>query len=108
MTKKFGLKHLNDIPSFEIEKYRKKRKDSGKADATMNCELQALRDLLNKAIAWRKGQHNPVTQVKLRKEENSRVRFLSKGKDTSLLRACRPNLRAVVIAALNTGFRRGE
>ena len=59
-------------------------------------------------IAWRKAQHNPVTQVKLRKEENSRVRFLSEEEETSLLHACGPNLRAIVVTALNTGFRRGE
>lgn len=91
-----------------IEKYRKERKDSGKADATINRELQALRHLFNKAIAWRKAQHNPVSQVKLRKEENSRVRFISEEEETSLLQACGPNLRAIVVAALNTGFRRGE
>ena len=108
LTEKFGLKHLNDISSFEIEKYRKERKDSGKADATINRELQALRHLFNKAIAWGKAHQNPVSQVKLRKEENSRVRFLSDEEETCLLQACGPTLRAIVVAALNTGFRRGE
>ncbi len=108
LTAKFGLKHLNDISSFEIEKYRKERKDVGKSDATVNRELQALRHLFNKAIAWRKAQHNPVRQIKLRKEENSRVRFLTEEEEASLLETCSSNLRAIVIAALNTGFRRGE
>jgi integrase len=108
LTEKFGLKRLNDISSFEIEKYRKERKDAGKADATINRELQALKHLFNKAIAWGKAHENPVTKVKLRKEENSRLRFLSEDEENALIMACAPSLRAVVLAALNTGFRRSE
>ena len=108
LKKRFGLKRLNDITSFEIEKYRKDRKDAGKADATINRELQALRHMFNKAIAWGKCQHNPMKQVKLRREENTRLRFLSNEEETKLLDACAESLRAIVVAALNTGFRRGE
>ena len=108
LKKRFGLKRLNDITSFEIEKYRRDRKDLGKADATINRELQALRHMLNKAITWGKCAHNPMKQVKLRREENTRLRFLSSEEETTLLDSCGESLRSLVIAALNTGFRRAE
>lgn len=108
LKKRFELKRLNDISTFDVEKYRKGRKDIGKADATINRELQAMRHLFNKAMAWGKAQHNPVKGVKLRKEENTRLRFLSEDEETSLIEACGESLLAIVVGALNTGFRRGE
>jgi integrase len=108
LKRRFGLKRLNDITSFEIEKYRKDRKDAGKADATINRELQALRHMFNKAITWGKSSHNPMKQIKLRREENTRLRFLSSEEETKLLESCGESLRSIVIAALNTGFRRAE
>lgn len=108
LKERFGLRRLNDISSFEIEKYRKDRKDGGKADATINRELQTLRHLFNKALTWGKARQNPMVGVKLRKEENGRLRFLTDEEEAQLLKTCGESLRPIVIAALNSGFRRGE
>ena len=108
LRKAFGLKRLDEITSLDIEKYRSERKRLNRADATVNRELQTLRHLFNKAIAWGKANSNPMRQVTLAKEENARLRFLTDDEEKKLLDACGDHLRAIVIAALNTGFRRGE
>ena len=51
LRRRFALKRLDDISTFEIEKYRSDRKDKRKTDATINRELQTLRHLFNKALA---------------------------------------------------------
>jgi site-specific recombinase XerD len=79
-----------------------------KAAATINRELQALRHMFNKTIAWRKCAHNPMKQVNLRREENTRLRFLSSEEETNFLDSCGETLRSIVIAALIIGFRRAS
>ena len=108
LRQRFALKRLNNISTFEIEKYRRDRKDKGRTDATINRELQTLRHLFNKALAWEEVEHNPMRGVKLKREENARVRFLTREEEDRLLEACGESLRAIVTAALNTGFRRSE
>ncbi len=108
LKERFGLKRLDDISAFEIEKYRRDRKELGRVDGTINRELQTLRHLFNKAIDWGKAKSNPMKKVKLRKEENTRSRFLTDDEEVKLFRACGNSLRDVVVMALNTGFRRGE
>jgi len=108
LKERFGLKRLKDISAFEIEKYRRDRKKARKADATINRELQALRHLFNMAIAWGKAQTNPMKGVKLRREENTRLRFLTEDEEEKLSKACGESLWDIVVVALNTGFRRGE
>ncbi len=49
-----------------------------------------------------------MNAVKLLREANSRIRFLTEDAAVRLLSQCSPNLRALVLAALHTGFRRGE
>ena len=65
--------------------------------------------MFNKALAWGKfsGQ-NPMSQVKLFKENNKRVRFLEKNEIVKLLSSCDKHLRPIVIVALNTGMRKAE
>ncbi len=49
-----------------------------------------------------------MNAVKLLREANSRIRFLTEDAAVRLLSQCSPNLRALVLAALHTGCRRGE
>jgi len=49
-----------------------------------------------------------VKQVKLFRDNNKRLRFLSEEETTALLDACSVFLRPIVITALNTGMRLGE
>jgi integrase len=108
LTPTFGTKRLNDISAWQIEQYKKTRKDEGNAPATINLDLCFLKALLNKAIAWNKLIEYPAKQVKALKVSNERTRFLSEEEEAQLLAVCSPCLRRIVEAGLLTGFRPGE
>jgi len=104
----FGGLRLKDISPFLIEKHRKLRKEEGRAVRTINYELACLRTMFNKAIAWGDASSNPMRQVKLAKEDNSRTRYLEPHEERALMDALPPWLKPLVIAALHTGFRARE
>jgi integrase len=88
--------------------------------ATVNRELSILRGLLRMAADDECGYLDSAPRVRLEKEPQGRLRFLSEDEAARLLRECRraaahpvsscrsPHLYAVVVLALHTGMRRGE
>ena len=79
--------------------------------ATVNRELAVVRHLLRLAVEeW--GWLDKVPAVRLLKEPEGRLRFLTGDEIARLLAACaesqNPQLHAVVVVALNTGMRLGE
>ncbi len=112
LLKSFSGMSLKDISSWHVEKYKSKRLKEGMKVATVNRELACLKHIYSKALEWNKTKENPVKKVKLFKENNARVRFLSKDEMEAFLTACKesasPYLYNVVIMALNTGMRREE
>lgn len=103
-----GNKKLSNITAHDLEKYRRKRQEEGRSEATINRELAFIRNLFNMAIKWGRATANPVREVKLAKEDNGRIRFLTNDEEGRLLAACKAPLRPVVITALHTGFRLSE
>jgi integrase len=78
--------------------------------ATRNRELAALRHLLRLAVEW--GYIDKAPRIRLAREPEGRLRFLSREDAVRLLEACRqsqnPHLYRIVVVALYTGARRGE
>lgn len=103
-----GHKRLSDINPLDLERYRRKRQQDGRSDITINRELAFLRNLYNMAIKWGKAITNPMKDVRLARENNQRIRFLSYEEEKRLLQACKAPLKPVVITALHTGFRMSE
>ena len=103
----FGVKHLDEITPWDIEKYKAERK-SLVSLASVNRELACIKTIYNKAIQWRMTKENPVRGVKLFKENNRRLRFLVADEMRDLVNNCQPHLRPIVITALNTGMRISE
>jgi integrase len=60
------------------------------------------------AITWVKASGNPVKEVKLYRENNGKIRFLTEEEETRLLAHCSPTLKPIVITGLYTGFRKSE
>ncbi len=103
-----GGKRLADITPLLIERYKRTRKELGRSEVTINRELAFLKNLFTLAMAWGRATENPVKQVRLFREDNARTRFLTEEEETWLLAHCNTQLKPLVIAALDTGFRKSE
>jgi integrase len=104
----FGKNHLSSISAFMIEKYKRERKEAKAADATINRELALLKNLFNLCIKWGFAKKNPVSEVKLYREDNGRTRYLTQEEAQMLLATCNTDFRVVVLTAIHTGFRKSE
>jgi integrase len=107
LAKEFGGKRLDQVSAFQVERYKSRRR-AEVAPATVNRELACLRHVFSKAIAWGLAGDNPVRKVKLFREDNQRLRFLTVEEFKNLVACCPEHLRPLVIAAFHTGMRRGE
>jgi integrase len=111
----FGDKRLNKITSWDVETYKMERsqqksKRRGKpiAKATVNRSLATLKHIFSRAVEWGLITENPAKGVKLYKEDNGRLRYLTEEEITRLLSICEGDLRDIVSLAIYTSMRRGE
>jgi integrase len=78
--------------------------------ASINRPLAALRHLLR--LAHEEGRVVAVPKIRLEKEPQGRLRWLTEDEISRLLAACtkskNPELQAAVVIAINTGLRRSE
>jgi integrase len=86
----------------------RQEKPRKKAEATINRELTMLKHLFSKCITWKFAKSTPMKDVKLYKESNDRVRYLTDKEARRLLAACNKDFRIVALAAMLTGLRRNE
>jgi integrase len=106
---------LGKITRGTVEKYQAERlsslshRNTPLKPATVNREMAALKHMLSKAVAWGVLLLNPASGVKLHKENNRRLRYLTPEECKALLDACpSATMRQIVTLALNTGMRKGE
>jgi len=86
-----------------------KNKRTSLKPATINRHMATLKHLLSVAEAWGVIADNPARRVKLHKENNRRVRYLTHEELKALLSVCpSSDLWAMVTLAVNTGMRKGE
>lgn len=110
----FRGKLLSSINSFQVEQYKKDRRDNGASPATVNRDVACLRNMMNLAVQWKYLQANPVSGVKQLAEDNERMWCLTPDEEMRLLDECdkRPQkrvyLRDLVEFAIYTGMRRQE
>ena len=105
----FKDKRLEHITPVFIERYKAKRlNDDRRKPATVNREIACLKCIFNWAIKNGKADVNPMRQVKLLKENNTRLRFLSQEEIVQLKNNCPERIQQIVETALMTGMRRGE
>lgn len=104
VLKFFKDRRLDDISSFDLERYKKARVAAG-APVGVNRELTVLSTLYRKMMEWGKATENPVSKVKRVQEPEGRTRWLNVEELGRLLAACSERLRPVVIAAIHTGLR---
>ena len=103
----FGGKAINEITSWDIERYRAGRSKT-RTKATTNRDLALLRYMFNLAVRWGFLEKSPVTGIKPFKEDERPMRVLSVEEERALCASAADHLRPVIITALNTGMRKGE
>src|SRR5262249_23826455 len=74
----------------------------------VNHYLKFLKAVYNRAIRQGRLNHNPVTPVKLTRENNARHRCFSPEEEARLMAALPAWLRPLILVAMHTGMRRGE
>lgn len=103
----FKGKLIDAITSWDIERYRSSRAET-LTKATANRDLALFRYMFNMAVKWGFLSKSPVAEVKKYKEDDRPMRVLSVEEEQALRKASPPHLRTLIVAALNTGMRRGE
>ncbi|MEP0068934.1 site-specific integrase [Pyruvatibacter sp.] len=122
----FGEKPLEQIQTFDIERYKKHRLSTpilsrkvlkaGEAlplnsAATVNRELATLSHLLNKALEWGWISERPAKINRLQ-EGNGRIQFLSAEQADALIEAAKADqniqIHPFVLIGLRTGMRKSE
>jgi integrase len=87
-------------------KYRHAEKQI--TDTTVNRDLEALRSILFWAVDEGLLSTNPLSRVRMTRERKKPRFVLSVAEEELLLQSAAPHLFAIIIAALDTGMRRGE
>jgi len=128
LEKKFGDMPLSAINTLILEQYQSELLEKGikpkgggsvlkgAQPSTVNRHVATLKNIAHKALQWQMispETYEAIRQVKLLKEENARLRYLSKEEAYRLLAKCRESLAKdylypIVMIALNTGMRKRE
>jgi integrase len=105
----FGDKRVNRINRALVAEYRAYRHAKSKVgDATLNRDVAVIKHILYWAVDQSYLLANPLARVPMVRERRTRRPVLSLDEEILLLRACPEHLGRFVIAALDTGLRRGE
>ena len=101
----FSGKTLAQISSFDVERHKRTRVEQG-ARVVVNRELAVLKNLINKAKAWKLYEgENPVLGVKFLEEPKRRLRYLEPEEEAKLLAVAGEPLGSLIIVGINTGLR---
>lgn len=107
LEESFQNKKLHEITTWEIEKWKQRRKGEVKP-ASVNREMATLKSMLSKAVEWGKLKESPARKVKPLKGVIQRLRYLMPDEVQRLISNCADHIRPIVIVAVHTGMRKGE
>jgi integrase len=107
---------LSQITTREIDRYITHLKlkptmhKTLRKPATVNREIDCLRQMLKKATVWGMMEVSPFDKLDSRRlrENNRKERYLTKAEILRLLPECPAHLRPIVETALHAGLRQGE
>lgn len=102
---------LSTFTTYGIEQLQTANIERSLSNSANNKQLNIIKNMFKKAKEWKMVTDIVVKDVysaKLLVDESQRLRFLSKDECKTLVDACEPLLRPIVVTALNTGMRKGE
>jgi integrase len=83
-----NLRPLDEISLWVLEKWRSEQLKNGKAKATINRDVAALKSCLSKAVEWELLSEHPLHKLRpLQAENPTRVRYLTKSEESALRNA---------------------
>ena len=96
------------LSSGRLPSNKQKLREGGRTVATVNRYLATLKAAFYLAVKNGKVERNPVSLVKLAKENNKRVRCLTSEEEEQLMKVMPRNYHPLVLIALHTGMRKSE
>lgn len=108
----FGALRLESVTDFGVKAYRKKRRETGLTDATINRELATLSHLLRSASRWGWIRKDNVPAIDKTRETGGRIIALTDKQCADLIQSAIADqdvdLWLFVLAGLSTGMRHSE
>jgi site-specific recombinase XerD len=119
LLQEFGHMQLSRITRAGIEDFLRRESESGKvhvkskersglAAASVNKEFNLLRAILYRAVHWDLLEKNPAKGIKLRKERQKDIRFLTDAEIQEILNKAPAPWKYLIVIFLETGMRVGE
>lgn len=103
----FVGKYVYESTPYQIENYKIERLKA-LSPASVNRELACLKHMLNKAVKWGMLESKPARKVRLLRENNQRLRYLTKEEIQKLHDSRDNHLKPILLTALFTGMRKSE
>jgi integrase len=105
----FGEWPIGNISKPSVREFRTARhKEKQLTETTLNRDIEVLRHLLYWGVDEGFLAANPLARIRLPKQRRKPRPILNLAEETKLLDAAAPHLRQIVVAALDSGMRRGE
>jgi site-specific recombinase XerD len=111
VAERLGDRSARGVTPGDIEKLRREfiaSKEQRPKPATVNRYLTALKTAFSFALVNGKVEKNPVRTVKMERENNERIRFLTRDEEARLLEATPTKYHPLITVAIHTGLRKSE
>ncbi|MFA6029226.1 MAG: tyrosine-type recombinase/integrase [Elusimicrobiota bacterium] len=107
-TEFLQVDRLSAVTAARLEAYKAHRREQGNKVSTINRELNTIKAMLNKAVAWGALPQDPAKSVQKFREPRRQVRYLSTEEARTAIKAADERLRPILETFLHTGLRRDE